>query len=436
VKLEVAGVLCDGVSTDTRTMKAGVAFVALKGENHDGHNYVAKAFGLGARAAVVARRVEAAGAQLVVDDPLAWLQEQARRMREAWGGTVIGITGSAGKTTTKDAVAAVLSRRMKTGRTMGNYNNHIGVPLSLVNVADDAEAAVIEIGMNHAGEIRALAGIAQPGYAVVTSVGTAHIEGFSDGIEGITRAKRELVEALPAGGVAILNGDDERVKQFAGAHAGRNVFYGTGEGTDPRACEVTYTTTGSRFQVEGMGWFESSLPARGGLMAALAALAVGREFGVGVEEAREELARLKPEKMRLQRMERNGVTIWDDCYNSNPEAAMMMLELLAATPARRRIAVLGEMLELGRWSEELHRAVGAAAARSGVSLLVGVRGDARWLVDAGRSAGLPAGAACFFNAPEAAARFLREEVKPGDAVLFKGSRGTRVEKVLEEFLRE
>ena len=433
MRLEIAGQRCEGVSTDTRTLRAGQAFVALKGPNHDGHDHVAEAFARGAPAAVVERLIPGAGPQLTVPDSLAWLQEAAREARRRFAGEVAAITGSAGKTTTKDAIAAVLGTRLRTGKTSGNFNNHIGVPLSVLNLGDEDQAAVLEIGMNHAGEIRHLAGIAQPRTGVVTNVGSAHIENF-DSIEGVAAAKRELVEALPSGGVAVLNADDERVRAFAAAHTGRTLLYGTAADADVRAENVRYEAAGVRFAVAGKGEFYCPLPARGGLMAALAALAVGELFEIPDEDARRALAALTPPKMRLERMERGGFVIWNDCYNSNPEAAIMMLDLLAATPAERRIAVLGEMLELGRWSGSLHRGVGVHAARCGLSVLVGIRGAAKHLVDAARGAGLEAGAAIFFEDPREAGQWLKQAARPGDALLFKGSRGVRVEQALEAFL--
>ncbi|WP_321472454.1 UDP-N-acetylmuramoyl-tripeptide--D-alanyl-D-alanine ligase [uncultured Paludibaculum sp.] len=438
MNLLVAGKQCTSVSTDSRTVAAGALFVALQGPTHDGHDHVRAAFARGAVAAVVEREIEGAGPQLVVPDALVWLQQRSKQERERWGGLVVAITGSAGKTTTKDAVAEVISRRYRTGKTAGNYNNHIGVPLSILNLADDAEVAVIEIGMNHAGEIRELAALARPDIAVVTNVGSAHIENLGS-LEEIALAKRELIESLGPAGIAVLNGDDERVRAFADVHPGRTILYGTGdfssiEVAHVRASNVEYLSEGSRFDVADVGSFFCPLPARGGVMAALAALAVAKALGMELNELKDAVAALQPPKMRLVRMERGGMVIWNDCYNSNPEAAKMMLDLLADTPATRRIAVLGEMLELGRWSEDLHREVGSYAARRGISVLVGIRGAARHLVDAGLDAGLAPGAAHFFPEPSEAGRFVKTLAKSGDALLFKGSRGTRVELALEEFL--
>ncbi len=430
-------------STDSRSLRPGALFFALKGPTHDGHEHAVEAFQRGAVAAVVSRPLEIDGLQLLVDDTLAALQRLAAAARVRWGREsprrVVGVTGSAGKTITKDAIAAVLTTAYPTSKTTGNFNNHIGVPLSVLNLDDDARCAVIEIGMNHAGEIRELASIAQPEIGVVTNVGTAHIESF-DSVEGIALAKRELIETLPTGGIAVLNADDARVRRFAEIHPGRTIFFGTSmahaaASGDVMADGVEWRAEGCDFTLQGAGQFHCPLPARGGLMAALAALATARALDLDLAPLKEAVARLEPPKMRLQRMERGGVVIWDDSYNSNPEAACMMLDLLGATPAARRIAVLGEMLELGKRSEELHRSVGRHAVQCEVSVLVGIRGAARHLVDEARGAGLSAGAAYFFDEPAAAGQFLKTIARPGDCILFKGSRGTHVEVALEEFLR-
>ena len=418
---------------DSRELAPGALFFALKGESNDGHEYVKAAFEKGSAAAVVDHEVETAGAQLVVADTLAAWQGLARMARQRFRGPVVGITGSAGKTTTKDAIATVVGAARRIGKTTGNFNNHIGVPYSLLHLPDDAEAAVLEMGMNHAGEIRQLARIARHDIAVVTNVGTAHIENF-DSIDGIAAAKRELVETLPPGGVAVLNADDERVASFAGAHPGRSILYGVSERADVRGEDVRYEEGGARFLVAGVGEAHCTLPGKAGVSTALAALATASVLGLELKPLLAALESLEPPKMRFQRLLHRGMTVWNDCYNSNPEAARMMVDLLAATPAERRIAVLGEMKELGHWSKKLHENVGCYVASCGVSVLVGIRGAARHLVDAAREAGLAADAAYFFEDPVEAGNFLRGFVRPGDALLFKGSRGTRVELALHAFL--
>lgn len=419
-----------GWSIDSRTIAPGDCFFALRGPMHDGHDFVPGVFGRGATAAVVERICDAPGIQLQVPDTTAALQTLARAARRAWGGTVVGVTGSAGKTTTKDTISALLSSSFRTGRNLGNLNNHLGLPLSILRLPGDAEVAVLEMGMNHEGEIRELAGIAEPRIGVVTNVGWAHAENFADGVEGIARAKSELIQALPADGTAVLNADDERVRGFAKLHSGPSILFGFSDIADVRAEDVRLTPEGAHFRALGVE-FDSPLAGRHGVSNVLAGIAVARAMGIAPEKLRDAVRSLAPGKMRGERSVRNGITIIDDCYNANPEAMRSMLELLRETPAQRRIAVLGEMLELGREAETLHRKTGRFAAEQGIDAVIGIRGAGRWMVDEAMAAGLSGGAALFFDTPGEAGRFLRTFLKPGDAVLFKGSRGVRVEQALE-----
>jgi len=422
-----------GWSVDSRTIAAGDLFFALRGPHHDGHRFLRQAFEAGASAAVVDSPAGAAGTLLRVNDTSEALLTLAAWSRRRWSGTVVAVTGSAGKTTTKDAIAHLLASRMKTGKTVGNFNNHVGLPLSILRLPDDCRVAVLEIGMNHAGEIRKLAGVAAPDIGVVTNVGYAHVENF-DSIDGVARAKRELIEALPPKGTAVLNADDARVAAFGEAYRGRVITFGFGESADVRAVAVEPSAIGTRFRLASGGEFETALRGRHGVENVLAALAVARSLGIEPAELSEAVRTLRPSTMRGERIMRNGITIWNDCYNSNPEAARAMLELLRDTPARRRIAVLGEMLELGRWTGPLHQEIGRYVAACGVDVLVGIRGAAHQLVDAAVEAGLPASAAYFFPEPTEAGDYLQTLAREGDAILFKGSRGTRVEEALERFL--
>jgi UDP-N-acetylmuramoyl-tripeptide--D-alanyl-D-alanine ligase len=408
-------------------------FFALEGDAHDGHAYVEEVLGRGAIAAVVHQDCGTDPRLMRVRNTLAALQDAARWAREQWGGMVVGITGSAGKTSTKDVVSRLLSSSLKVGSTQGNFNNHIGLPLSILRIPDEARVAVLELGMNHEGEIRALAEIAKPQVAVVTNVGYAHIENFADGIEGVHRSKRELVESLPSSGTAVLNYDDARVREFRAAHTGTTVYYGFSPEADVRAQELVLREDGVHFRV-GAAQFDSPLVGRHAVRNILAGVAVGRVFGIDDERLQEAVRSLVPGKMRGERIEHNGIKIINDCYNSNPDAVRSMLDVLRDIPARRHIAVLGEMLELGRWSEDLHREAGRYAARCGVSVLVGIRGVARALVEGAVEAGLRKDAAYFFGDPAEAGAWLRQVAQRGDAILFKGSRGTRVEKALETFL--
>ncbi|HTP88103.1 MAG TPA: UDP-N-acetylmuramoyl-tripeptide--D-alanyl-D-alanine ligase [Bryobacteraceae bacterium] len=421
-----------GWSTDTRTIAQGDLFFALSGPSFDGNTFVDEALAKGAVAAVVDRNAAVPDTRrLIVPDVLAALQHLAAWARDRWAGDIVAVTGSAGKTSTKEVIADLLSTRLGVGRTGGNLNNHIGLPLSLLRLPADARVGVIEIGMNHAGEIAALAKIAKPRIAVVTNIGYAHVENFEDGIEGVARAKHELVESLPADGIAILNADDPRVALFA--HPGETITFGIENDADLRAEDIILTPTGARFRV-GRTCFETELAGRHAVLNILAGIAVARVFGIAPAELTEAVARLKPGRMRGERFTHRGILILNDCYNSNPDAARAMIDVLSDTPAERHVAVLGEMLELGRWSETLHRDVGRYAAEHGMSVLVGIRGAARAMVDAAVKAGLSETAAYFFDSPESAGEHLRGIAREGDAVLFKGSRGTRVEKALERFV--
>jgi UDP-N-acetylmuramoyl-tripeptide--D-alanyl-D-alanine ligase len=437
--LSLADVVATGYSIDSRTIAPGEVFFAVRGERFDGHDFVAAAFERGAAAAVVSR----AGFKdlpdalqqkplLVVDhDPLLALQALAAAVRRHWGGRVVGITGSAGKTTTKEAVAAVLATRFKVLKSEGNLNNGFGLPLQLLRLEPEDEVAVIEMGMNHAGEIAALAKIAAPNWGVVTNVGWAHAENFPDGISGIARAKYELIEALPTDGVAFLNCGDPYVSQFGRDFHGKTVSFGTGPCAETHAEDIVELgQKGSRFRVVAGGdsaLVRLSLMGRHNVTNAMAAIAVGLEAGVPLVEGAAAVEGLKAANKRGQVRQFRGATIIDDCYNSNPEALKSMIATLAATPASRRILVAGEMLELGRDAAELHRACGDFAARQGIDVVVGVRGLAIHLVDGAAAAGAET---VFVESPEAAAEWLLASLREGDAALLKASRGVQLERAL------
>jgi len=328
--------MVSGWSVDSRTLVPGDLYFALRGPSHDGHDYVEQAIQKGAAGVVVDHPLEGVRNALVVPDTLRALQSLASWGRTCWGGQVIGVTGSAGKTTTKDAIADLLSVEMRVGKTIGNLNNHVGTPLSILRLPDDCQVAVLEMGMNHAGEIRALAEIARPDVGVVTNVGYAHTENF-DGIEGVALAKRELIDALPPDGTAVLNADDPRVAGFVGPHP---VTFGFSEAADVRAESLDLSPHHSRFKVDGVQ-FEIPLPGRHGVMNTLAAIAVARVYGIPPQDLTEAARSLSTGKMRGERIESSGITILNDCYNANPEAVRAMVDVLGATPARRRLAVLG-----------------------------------------------------------------------------------------------
>src|SRR6266446_6759725 len=354
-------VIAQRYSIDSRTIQPGDLFFAVKGERLDGHDFVEQALSKGAIAAVV--RKDQLGRYLVntpllpVDDTLVALQTLATAVRRLWGKPLIGVTGSTGKTTTKEAIAHVLSTRFRVLKSEGNFNNHFGLPLMLLKIEPEHEAAVIEMGMSHPGEIGALARIAQPEIGVVTNVAPVHLEFFKS-VADIARAKYELIESLPAGGTAVLNADDEYVSQFGRDFKGKVVTYGLHSNADVRAENIEQRgSEGSVFDVVAGGSRERAtlrLVGTHNIYNALAAVAVGLERGLSPAEASGALATLAPADKRGSVVQLGNITIINDCYNSNPTALDAMVDTLATMPAKRRIVVAGEMLELGPAGEELH----------------------------------------------------------------------------------
>jgi len=426
-------------SIDSRTVEPGGLFFAIQGERFDGHDFVATAIERGATAAVVSRARLASlpnaalqAPMLVVEDPLIALQALAAHVRRQWGKRVVAVTGSAGKTTTKEAIAAALGAKFRVLKTQGNLNNAYGLPLQLLRLTPEDEIAVIEMGMNHPGEIATLARIAAPDWGVVTNVGTAHIENFEDGQDGIAHAKFELVAALPSNGVAFLNCSDPYVAQFGRDFRGRVVYFGSGPCADPQILSVVEDPAGLhvRFRAHGEeGSYTLQLLGEHNAINTIAGLAVALEAGVEGKAAVAALTTLTAGDKRGEILEMAGVTILNDCYNSNPEALRSMIHSLAAHPTEgRRILIAGEMLEMGKQSPALHAACGKAAAEAGIDLVVGVGGQAEHLASAACAAGV---SALFLADAVAAGQWMIENLRPGDIALVKGSRGVHLEHTLE-----
>ena len=428
-----------GYSIDSRTAGEGDLFFAVRGERLDGHDFTSAALARGAVAAVVSRaRVSTlpdevlSSPLLIAEDPLLALQSLAAHIRRQWGRRVVAITGSAGKTTTKEAVATALEARFKVLKSQGNLNNGFGMPLQLLRLEPEHEIAVIEMGMNHIGEIAALCRIAAPDWGVVTNVGTAHIENFAEGQAGIARAKFELVAALPGNGVAFLNCVDPYVSQFGRDFPGRVVYFGEGPCADPQIVSVDEDLNGLHVNYRAgvhEGSFTLKLLGQHNATNALAGLAVALEAGVDLSAAVAKLESLTAGDKRGQIIEIANTEILNDSYNSNPEALRSMIRTLAARPAAgRRILVAGEMLEQGEHAAELHATCGITAAEAGIDIVLGVQGNARHLAAAACSGGV---ASLFLPNAEAAGRWLVQNVAPGDVVLIKGSRGVHLERAIE-----
>ncbi|MGB7599039.1 MAG: UDP-N-acetylmuramoyl-tripeptide--D-alanyl-D-alanine ligase [Candidatus Sulfotelmatobacter sp.] len=433
----VQGDSVSGYSIDSRTVGPGQLFFAVKGERLDGHDFVEQALEKGAPSAVVRRdqlgryagRIKTK--LLEVEDTLVALQALATAVRKVWGKPLIAVTGSAGKTTTKEAIAHVLSSRFRVMKSEGNFNNHFGLPLMLLRLEPEYDLAVIEMGMSHAGEIRALAKIAEPEIGVVTNVAAVHLE-FFDSLAGIARAKYELVESLPATGTAVLNADDEYVSQFGRDFQGKVLLYGTREKASVRAEKIqSKGADGTEFDVlVGNTREHAVLPLVGehNVLNALAAVAVGLEAGLELSQAVAALATLAPAEKRGQVLHLGNITVINDCYNSNPKALEAMVDALSAVHGKRRIVIAGEMLELGPAGEDLHRSAGQHIAEKKIDRLVGVRGLAESMVDAARRAGVQSE---FLTSPEQAGEWLAREARDGDVVLLKASRGVKLENALE-----
>ena len=428
------------ISTDSRTLQSGDLFVPLRGENFDGHKFIEQAVERGAAGAMVEeswKGITPAGFALIrVADTLVGYQTLAANFRASLPLKVIAITGSNGKTSTKDFVAATLARKFRVTKTEGNFNNHVGLPQTMLAANPDDEIAVWEIGMNHPGEIAALAKLAAPDVAIITNVGIAHIE-FMGSREAIATEKGALAEAVGANGTVILNGDDAFSEEIAKRTRAKIILAGIEKGS-VRAGDVRQSATGSEFTIlEGAHRCRAQLPVPGTHMVqnAMLAVAAGRAFGLSLEECAAGLASTPLTKARLQIREINGIQFIDDSYNANPDSMKAALRTLIELDADgRRIAVLGEMGELGEESERGHREVGEAAAELNVDELIAVGPTGAAIARAAEKAGLENSIAV--DAPEKAAERLGESASPGDLILVKGSRTARMERVLEAFAKQ
>ena len=436
-----------GVSIDSRTIRAGELFVAIHGPSHDGHDYVAAALESGAVAAVVAEPLLSRypgwiqDRCIAVPDTLTALHQLARAVRKEWGKKICGITGSVGKTTTKEILAALLGAKLRVLKSEGNFNNEYGLPLTLFRLEETHDVAVLEMGMSYPGELKRLAAIALPDVAIETRVSPAHLMNFSS-VEEIALAKRELIEGLRgAASVAVLNADDARVAAMAAAAPGRVIFYGVEKPAEFTAEEIgDRGALGSSFTLVHRGKrtrLELPLPGRHVVSNALAALAAASVWNIGVAEAQSVFRGLRTPAMRGELIRfTNGFALINDSYNSSPAALQAMISLLAATPGySRRILTAGEMRELGPSSPQLHREGGAWAAKTRkIDYVIGVQGDAAQIVEGAVAAGVPRERTRFFATPAEAAEFLAEFVKPGDLLLVKGSRSVKMERIVDELL--
>ena len=436
-----------GVSIDSRAIRAGELFIAIHGLRHDGHDHVASALESGAIAAVVAEAQLPRYADPVSDRCIAVagtfeaLKQLALAVRESWGGKIAGVTGSVGKTTTKEVLAALLGAKLRVLKSEGNLNNEYGLPLTLFRLEETDQAAVLEMGMSRRGELARLAAIARPDVGIVTRVSPAHLEFFAS-VDEIALAKRELIEGLNGReSTAVLNADDPRVAAFGAFAPGRVLTYGIEKPAFFMAQEIEDRgALGSAFDYvspESRVRLELNVPGRHAIANALAALAAASVWDIGAAEAQSVFLSLRAPAMRGELLRfSNGAALINDSYNSSPAALEAMTELLGATPNfRRRILAAGEMRELGTASPELHREAGQFAAKTGkIDWIIGVAGDAAQIVEGAVAAGVPRTRTKFFATPEEAAEFLAGFMVSGDLLLVKGSRGVKMEQIVESLI--
>ena len=424
---------CSSVVIDSREVKADSVFFAIKGERLDGHAFLPQALST-ARGAVVSQVPENTGKAIVkVADTTVALQQLAKAIRAKYDPLLIGITGSAGKTTTKEMIATLIATERRTHKSWGNFNNQIGAPLCLDNMPDGAEVVVSEMGMNHAGEIAEIAGLMRPNVGVYTNIAPVHIEFFGT-IEGIAAAKRELLENLAPNGTVIVNNDNEHVVRISRDFDGRRVTYGVENAADYRASNIRERgLLGTRFTLEAEGSsreLELALPGRHNLDNLLAAIATARAVGISWTGIERGVGDVKPAYHRGIVIPWRGATIYDDTYNSNPYALARTLELMTQADVEgRRIAVIGDMLELGEQELQFHQDAGRQIPKS-IDVIVGVGKRSRALLDGAREAGFAEDSLHHFENAEAAGAFLRDFVRPGDLVLLKGSRGVGLDKAV------
>lgn len=437
----------DEVTTDSRSVPAGSPlFVALRGETHDGHDHVAGASSAGAVACLVEREVDGEVPAVVVDDTWQGIQDLARLVRERVDPTVVAITGSVGKTTTKDLVAAACLSGLRTVAAQGSYNNEVGVPLTCLACTDDTQVLVVEVGSRGVGHIADLMPVVQPDVTVVTAVSGAHLEMFGD-LDTVARAKGELVEATVPGGVAVLNGDDPRVAGMADLTGEQTLLFGY-EGTaevepDVRAVDVrTDPRARPMFRaVTPWGETEVRLPLAGEhhVGNALAAVAVAGHLGVDLDAVAAALADAPVSSWRSEILEAGDVTVLNDAYNANPasmRAALRALTAIERPDDARTWAVLGVMAELGPTADDEHRSLGTTVVQLGIDRLVVVGEEARPILDGARDAGFAEDAAAYVEEAEAAGRLVVDGVDDGDVVLVKASRVGGLEHVAERLVGE
>jgi len=421
------------VISDSRKVTAGVLFVPLVGEKFDGHEFIKAAFDLGASAVLTQRDTELLVDKTIVkvEDTLKAFGDIAKYYKQKYNVPTVSVTGSVGKTTTKDMLASVLSQKYNTLKTMGNFNNEIGLPITIFGLEKEHEAAVLEMGMNHFGEIEHLADIGRPDVAVITNIGQSHIENLGSR-EGIFKAKMEMTKLFTKDNTLIVNGDDDYLSKTKGMGEYKVVYYGiTNPENDVYAKDIENNgLNGIKFTavVDGGEYpIEVNVPGKHNVYNALAAICVGREFDVPMDKIAEGIRSFELTKMRLAVEEYNGITIINDCYNASPDSIKAALGVLADTDKNRKVAILGDVLEMGDFAKDAHYNLGKAVKENGVDLLITAGENMKYLAQGAKDNGVEN--IVSFDKTLEVCNYVKAEIKSGDAVLIKASRGMHFEEV-------
>ncbi len=434
-KLYGADADISAVVIDSREAKAGALYVAIKGDRFDGHDFCAAAVQNGAAAVVCERVPDTDTSYILVQSTRQALLDVAKAYRESLRDVkVIGLTGSVGKTTTKEMTFAVLQQKYRALKTEGNLNNEIGMPKTLFRLTEDIQAAVIEMGMSDFGEIARMTKACKPDVGIITNIGVSHIE-FLGSRDGILQAKTEIVKGMQPGSVLILNGDDDKLRAYRNSEYRLLYFAVDNESADVRATDIREQNGETAFTVHFNGQTQNcTIPTVGkhNVYDALAAFCAGLTLSVAPESIAKGLQNYAPAGMRQRIREVGGMTVIEDCYNASPDSQKAALNVLSSLPAKRKIAVLGDMLELGGFTESAHRAVGEYAAQKQLDLLFCYGSAAKYIADAAKQT---VQTHCFTD-KSALCDALLNALQPGDAVLFKASRGMALEEVIKKLYEE
>ena len=435
---EHAGLTITGISTDTRRIGPGQLFVPLMGERFDGHAFISQARESGAAATISDRAITGSLPVIYVEDTLQALAEITSGYRSMLTANFIAITGSVGKTTTKEMLACMMQTKYKTAKSAGNYNNNIGLPLTIMDINGDCEVAVVELGMNHFGEMTKLTAMARPNTVLITNIGTMHIENLGSR-EGILKAKLEILKGLAKNGTAIFNGDEPLLWNLRETIGCKTLYFGYhNEDVDVRASDPQSTETGIRFTVTGFGrTFDVELPVAGehNMHNAVGAITAALLYGVEPEAIQQALKGFQNTGMRQKTYQKYGYTIIEDCYNAGPESMEAALNVLGDFKTEgRKIAVLGDMLELGNRSNAEHYRIGRIAVGK-VNLILAYGTASEHIIDGAITGGMSTQNAMHFDARDPLVAALLHRARPGDVLLFKGSRGMKMELILEAFLQ-